>query len=42
MDLRKILISKEVMELAGSIPSTEVSDDCKTEKEAILVEKYEK
>ena len=39
-DVRNMLISKEVMELAGSIPVTGVSDDWKAEKEAYLIDKY--
>ena len=39
-DVRNVLISKEVMELAGSIPATGASDDWKVEKEAYLTEKY--
>lgn len=39
-DVRKVLISKEVMDLAGSIPATNVPDDWKTKKEAFLTEKY--
>ena len=35
-----IQISKEVMDLAGSLAETRVSDDWKTEKEAFLTEKY--
>jgi len=39
-DVRKIIISKEIMELAGSLPVDQVTDDWKTEKEAYLTEKY--
>ena len=39
-NVRNMKISKEVLDLAGSIPATEVSDDWKTEKEAYLTEKY--
>ena len=39
-DVRKIIISKEIMELAGSLPVDQVTDDWKTEKEAYLSEKY--
>lgn len=39
-DMRKILISKEVMELAGSLSATGDSGDWKTQKEAYLNEKY--
>ena len=39
-DVRSMMISKEVMDLAGSLPRTHVSDDWKTEKEAYLTEKY--
>jgi hypothetical protein len=39
-DVRKIIISKEIMELAGSLPMDQVTDDWKTEKEAYLTEKY--
>ena len=39
-DVRKIVISKEIMELAGSLPVDQVTDDWKTEKEAYLSEKY--
>ena len=40
IDVRKIMISKEVMDLAGSIPVTETSEDWKTKKEAFLTEKH--
>lgn len=39
-EMRDIRISKEVMDLAGSIPLTNISDDWKVEKEAYLTEKY--
>ena len=39
-DVRNMLISNEVMELAGSIPAIGASDDWKAEKEAYLTEKY--
>lgn len=39
-DVRKIIISKEIMELAGSLPVNHITDDWKTEKEAYLTEKY--
>ncbi len=39
-DVRKIIISKEIMELAGSLPVDQVTDDWKKEKEAYLTEKY--
>ena len=39
-DVRKIIISKEIMELAGSLPVDQVTDDWKAEKEAYLTEKY--
>ena len=39
-DVRNMMISKEVMDLAGSLHATQVSDDWKTEKEAYLTEKY--
>lgn len=39
-NVRNRKISKEVMDLAGSLPSTHVSDDWKAEKEAYLMEKY--
>ena len=41
-DVRKIKISKEIMDLAGSMPSANASDDWKAEKEAYLTEKYTK
>lgn len=39
-DVRNMMISKEVMDLAGSLPRTHVFDDWKAEKEAYLTEKY--
>lgn len=39
-DVRKIEISNEIMELAGSLPANQVSDDWRAEKEAYLTEKY--
>lgn len=39
-EMRNIKISKEVMDLAGSLSATGISDDWKTEKEAYLTEKY--
>lgn len=39
-DVRKIKISNEIMELAGSLPANQISDDWKAEKEAYLTEKY--
>ena len=39
-EVRNIKISKEVMDLAGSLSTTEISDDWKAEKEAYLTEKY--
>ena len=39
-EVRKRQISKEVMDLAGSLASKQISDDWKTEKEAYLTEKY--
>ena len=39
-DVRNVMISKEVMDLAGSFHATQISDDWKTEKEAYLTEKY--
>lgn len=39
-EVRNIKISKEVMDLAGSLSATDISDDWKTEKEAYLSEKY--
>ena len=39
-DVRNRQISKEVMDLAGSLSSTGISDDWKAEKEAYLTEKY--
>lgn len=38
--VRNRKISKEVMDLAGSLPSTHISDDWKAEKKAYLIEKY--
>ncbi len=39
-EVRNIKISKEVMDLAGSLSAVEISDDWKAEKEAYLSEKY--
>ena len=39
-NVRNRKISKEIMDLAGSLPSSIDSDDWKAEKEAFLVEKY--
>ena len=39
-EIRNIKISKEVMDLAGSLSVTEISDDWKAEKEIYLSEKY--
>lgn len=39
-EIRNIKISKEVMDLAGSLSVTEISDDWKAEKEVYLSEKY--
>jgi len=39
-DVRNMMISKEVMDLAGSLSATPVSEDWKAEKEAYLTEKY--
>lgn len=39
-DVRKIKISNEIMELAGSLHANQISDDWKAEKEAYLTEKY--
>lgn len=39
-EMRNIKISKEVMDLAGSLSAVEISDDWKAEKEAYLSEKY--
>ena len=39
-EVRNIMISKEVMDLAGSLATTETSNDWKAEKEAYLIEKY--
>ena len=39
-DVRNILISKEVMDLAGSIPASTESDDWRAEKEDFLTKKY--
>ena len=38
--VRNRQISKEVLDLAGSLSTTEVPDDWKSEKEAYLMEKY--
>lgn len=38
--VRNRQISKEVLDLAGSLSTTEVPDDWKAEKEAYLMEKY--
>lgn len=39
-DVRNIKISKEVMDLAGSLTAATISDDWRSEKEAYLTEKY--
>ena len=39
-EVRNIKISKEVMDLAGSLSVTETSNDWKVEKEAYLSKKY--
>jgi hypothetical protein len=39
-EIRNIKISKEVMDLAGSLSVTVISDDWKAEKEVYLSEKY--
>ena len=39
-EVRNIKISKEVMDLAGSLSVTEISDDWKAEKEVYLSKKY--
>jgi hypothetical protein len=39
-EVRNTKISKEVMDLAGSLSTTEISEDWKAEKEAYLTEKY--
>ena len=39
-EVRNIKISKEVMDLAGSLSVTETSNDWKAEKEAYLSKKY--
>lgn len=39
-DVRNMMISKEVMDLAGSLHATQVTEAWKTEKEAYLTEKY--
>lgn len=39
-DVRNMVISKEVMDLAGSLSATHDSNDWKAEKEAYLTEKY--
>lgn len=39
-EMRNIQISKEVMELAGSLSTAQISDDWKAQKEAYLTEKY--
>ena len=41
-NVRNIKISKEIMELAGSLPTDHAVDDWKAEKEAYLTEKYGK
>ena len=39
-EVRNIKISKEVMDLAGSLSTTEISDNWKAEKEVYLSKKY--
>lgn len=39
-EMRNIQISKEVMDLAGSLATAQISDDWKAQKEAYLTEKY--
>ena len=39
-DVRHRTISKEVMDLAGSLASVEANDDWKNQKESYLLEKY--
>lgn len=39
-ETHNIQISKEIMDLAGSLAETRGSDDWKAEKEAFLTEKY--